>query len=43
LDTAYLGENELEVGKAIANKISQGSVKREDFFLTSKVEKVMIH
>jgi diketogulonate reductase-like aldo/keto reductase len=37
IDTAYLYNNEEEVGLAIRSKIADDTVKREDIFLTSKV------
>lgn len=36
-DTAYFYQNESDVGGAIKEKISEGVVKREDIFLTTKV------
>ncbi|XP_047720887.1 prostaglandin F synthase 1-like [Prionailurus viverrinus] len=36
-DSAYLYLNEEEIGRAIRKKITDGSVKREDVFYTSKV------
>ncbi|XP_053081181.1 prostaglandin F synthase 1-like isoform X4 [Acinonyx jubatus] len=36
-DSAYLYLNEEEIGRAIRKKITDGSVKREDIFYTSKV------
>ena len=36
-DTAFAYDNEQEIGTAIANKIAEGVVKREDLFITSKV------
>ncbi|XP_012864701.1 PREDICTED: prostaglandin-E(2) 9-reductase-like isoform X1 [Dipodomys ordii] len=37
IDTAYFYEVEEEVGQAIRSKIEEGTVKREDIFLTSKL------
>lgn len=37
IDTAYLYENEAEVGDAVRKKISEGKIKREDVFLCTKV------
>ncbi|XP_062403537.1 aldo-keto reductase family 1 member B1 [Sardina pilchardus] len=37
LDTAFSYRNEVELGKAIQNKISQGVIRREDMFITSKL------
>ncbi|CAD7083082.1 unnamed protein product [Hermetia illucens] len=36
-DTAYFYQNERDVGGAIKEKISEGIVKREDIFLTTKL------
>lgn len=36
-DAAYIYQNEKEVGKAIREKIADGTVKREDIFYTTKV------
>ncbi|XP_069846664.1 prostaglandin-E(2) 9-reductase-like [Dipodomys merriami] len=37
IDTAYVYEVEEEVGQAIRRKIEEGTVKRKDIFLTSKL------
>ncbi|XP_010589074.2 aldo-keto reductase family 1 member C1-like isoform X2 [Loxodonta africana] len=37
VDSAYLYQNEEEVGRAIRSKIADGTVKREDIFYTSKL------
>lgn len=37
IDTAYVYGNEKEVGRAINKKIDDGTVKREDVFVTTKV------
>ncbi|XP_066136958.1 aldo-keto reductase family 1 member C15-like isoform X1 [Saccopteryx bilineata] len=37
IDAAYLYENEEEVGKAIREKVADGTVKREDIFYTTKL------
>ncbi|XP_026334476.1 aldo-keto reductase family 1 member C15-like isoform X2 [Ursus arctos] len=36
-DAAYIYQNEKEVGKAIREKIADGTVKREDIFYTTKL------
>lgn len=37
IDTAFLYGNESEIGEAIRKKIKDGTVKREDLFITTKV------
>ncbi|XP_059225578.1 aldo-keto reductase family 1 member B1-like [Stomoxys calcitrans] len=37
IDTAFVYENEHEVGRAINSKIAQGKVKREDMFVVTKL------
>ncbi|KAH8391071.1 hypothetical protein KR215_005600 [Drosophila sulfurigaster] len=37
IDTAFVYENEQEVGKAILEKIAEGVIKREDIFVTTKL------
>merc|ERR1712048_319443 len=37
IDCAYCYQNQNEVGEAIKNKISQGIIKREDLFITTKL------
>ncbi|KAL7289710.1 hypothetical protein TKK_0016432 [Trichogramma kaykai] len=37
IDTAYVYENEKEIGQAIREKINDGTVKREDLFITTKL------
>ena len=37
IDTAFLYGNEKEIGEAIRDKIKDGSVTREDLFITTKV------
>lgn len=37
IDTAWVYENEKEVGNAIRAKIAEGVIKREDMFVTTKV------
>lgn len=38
IDTAYFYENEVDVGRAIREKINDGVIKREDIFVTTKVK-----
>lgn len=40
IDTAYVYENETEVGAGVQSMIDQGVVKREELFIVSKVGKV---
>ncbi|CAD7083093.1 unnamed protein product [Hermetia illucens] len=40
IDTAYYYDNEVEVGKAIREKIDQGLVKREDIYLVTKLASI---
>lgn len=37
IDTAYVYGNEREVGTAIQAKIADGTIKREEIFVTTKV------
>jgi aldehyde reductase len=37
IDTAYIYDNELEVGQAINEEIKAGKVNREDIFVTTKI------
>jgi aldehyde reductase len=37
IDTAVVYNNEKEIGEAIASKISQGNIQRENLFITSKL------
>ncbi|XP_060228985.1 aldo-keto reductase family 1 member C1-like [Meriones unguiculatus] len=37
IDSAYVYQNEKEIGQAIRSKIADGVVKREDIFLTTKL------
>lgn len=38
IDCAWYYGNEAEVGEGIATKIEEGVIKREDLFITSKVQ-----
>jgi len=37
IDTAFFYGNEVEIGKAVREKINEGVIKREDIFITSKL------
>lgn len=37
VDCAWLYQNETEIGMAIADKIKEGVVSRDELFITSKV------
>lgn len=37
IDTAFLYGNEVDVGNAVRTKINEGVIKREDIFITTKV------
>lgn len=37
IDTAFYYQNENEIGQAVRAKINDGTVKREDLFITTKV------
>lgn len=45
IDTAFLYGNEKEVGNAIRAKIEDGTIRREDIFVTTKVniEQIQCH
>lgn len=36
-DTAYMYQNEVQVGQAIRDKIAEGVIKRQEIFLVTKV------
>lgn len=38
IDGAYVYENEEELGKGVNEMIDQGTVKREELFIVSKVQ-----
>lgn len=42
IDTAFLYGNEVEVGNAVRTKIQEGVIKREDIFITTKVNGIFI-
>uniref|UniRef100_A0A1B6KBE7 NADP-dependent oxidoreductase domain-containing protein n=1 Tax=Graphocephala atropunctata TaxID=36148 RepID=A0A1B6KBE7_9HEMI len=37
IDTAFIYNNEVAIGKAVRQKIKEGRIKREDIFITSKL------
>ena len=37
IDTAFMYGNEADIGAALKNKIADGTVRREDVFITTKV------
>ncbi|XP_035893330.1 1,5-anhydro-D-fructose reductase-like [Anopheles stephensi] len=37
IDTAFLYENEVEIGQAVRDKIGEGVIRREDIFVTTKL------
>lgn len=41
-DTAEVYKTEEDIGKAVAEKIKAGEVKREELFLTTKVKKLKV-
>lgn len=41
-DTAFLYNNELEVGEGIRAKIADGTVTRSDIFISTKVKLVIV-
>lgn len=43
IDCAWFYKNEAEVGKAINEKIKDGTIKREDVFITTKVNEFSQH
>jgi len=40
IDTAFFYGNEKEIGEAVRDKIEDGSVTREDLFITTKVRSI---
>ena len=37
IDTAFVYGNEVEIGNAVRAKIQEGVIRREDIFITTKV------
>jgi aldehyde reductase len=40
IDTAFFYDNEKEIGEAVREKIEDGTVTREDLFITTKVTRL---
>jgi len=41
IDTAFFYGNEKEIGEAVREKINDGTVTREDLFITTKVNIIL--